>query len=177
MAAPAKVEQVNELKAMLSERSNFVVTTYSGLTVEEITELRGQVRAKGARLKVVKNNLFRRVLQEDSKYEGVLEGTIKVLEGPVAITFVDEDFPSVSKLLVDYAKKSEKVDVKSGCMEGEFLDGSAVKAVANLPSREELLAIIGRGLNTPATQIATGINQIMSSLARGIRAVGEKNGD
>lgn len=176
MAAPAKIEQVNELKAMLSERGNFVVTTYSGLSVEEITALRGQVRAKGARMKVVKNNLFRRVLQENPAYEAVVEGTVKILEGPIAVTFVSEDFPSVSKLLVDYAKKSEKVQVKAGCMEGEFLDKAGVDAVANLPSREELLAIIGRGLNTPATKIATGINQIMASLARGIRAVGEKNG-
>ena len=61
-------------------------------------------------------------------------------------------------------------------MDGEFLEKKDVEAAANLPSREELLASIGRGLNTPATKIATGMNQIISSLARGIKAVGEKNG-
>lgn len=61
-------------------------------------------------------------------------------------------------------------------MDGEFLDKKGVEAIAGLPGREELLTIIGRGLNTPATKIATGINQIMAGLARGIKAVAEKNG-
>lgn len=176
MPAPTKVKQLNELKELLSERSNFVVTTYSGLTVDEISDLRGQIREKGARLKVVKNNLFQLALKEGEAYSKLGDSMASVLKGPVAVTFVDEDFPSVSKLLVDYAKKQDKVEIKSGCMDGEFLEKKDVEAVANLPSREELLAIIGRGLNTPATKIATGMNQIISSLARGIKAVGEKNG-
>ena len=176
MPAPSKIEELSKIKTILSERGSFVVTTYSGLSVAEISDLRGQVREKGARFKVIKNRLFKRALQEDEAYAGLADKLGDALKGPVAVTFIDEDFPVVSKLLVDYAKKQDKVQVKSGCMDGEYLQKSDVEAVANLPSREELLAIIGRGLNTPATKIATGMNQIIASLARGIRAVGEKNG-
>ncbi len=176
MPAPSKVKQLSEIKSMLDERANFVVTTYSGLTVDEIGDLRGQVRAKGARFRVVKNRLFQRALNDNEAYAELSEKMADVLKGPVAVAFVDEDYPVISKLLVDYAKKQDKVEIKSGFMDGEFLKKQDVEAIANLPSREELLAIIGRGLNTPATKIATGINQILSGLARGIKAVGEKNG-
>lgn len=176
MPAPSKIKQLNEIKSMLDERGSFVVTTYSGLSVAEIGDLRGQVRAKGARFRVVKNNLFQLALKENAAYAEMNEQMAGVLKGPVAIAFIDEDFPVVSKLLMDYSKKQDKVQIKSGIMDGEFLQKKDVEAIASLPSREELLAIIGRGLNTPATKIATGINQILSGLARGIKAVGEKNG-
>ena len=115
MPAPTKVKQLNELKELLSERSNFVVTTYSGLTVDETSELRGQIREKGARLKVVKNNLFQLALKEGEAYSKLGDSMAPILKGPVAVTFVDEDFPSVSKLLVDYAKTGQRVvRLKSG---------------------------------------------------------------
>ena len=66
--------------------------------------------------------------------------------------------------------------MKAGYFSGEVLDAKGVESIAGLPSREELLAIIARGINTPATQIASGINQVMASLARAINAVAEKNG-
>ena len=170
-------ERLGELKTILAEKKNFVVTTYSGLTVEEITALRGQIREQGSKLKVIKNNLFRIALKESGEHDGVLEKLDGQLKGPVAVAFTEENMPALSKLLVKYAKDSEPVDIKAGCMDGDFLSDADVKAIATLPSREELLAVIGRGINTPTTKIATGINQIMSSLARGIKAVGEKNGD
>ncbi|MEQ9363760.1 MAG: 50S ribosomal protein L10 [Leptospirales bacterium] len=176
MPAPSKIKQLTEIKSMLDERADFVVTTYSGLSVDEISDLRGQVRARGARFRVVKNNLFQIALKENATYAELNAQMAEVLKGPVAITFISEDYPVVSKLLMDYAKKQDKVQIKSGVMDGEFLKKQEVEAIASLPSREELLAIIGRGLNTPATKIATGINQILAGLARGIKAVGEKNG-
>lgn len=176
MPAPSKVKQLKEIKEMLSERGSFVVTSYSGLSVAEIGDLRGQIRAKGARFKVVKNSLFELALKDSDAYAALNDKMAAVLRGPVAITFISQDFPIVSKLLMDYSKKQEKVQIRSGCMDGEFLKKSDVEAIASLPSREELLAIIGRGLNTPATKIATGMNQIIAGLARGIKAVGEKNG-
>ena len=169
-------ETLSELKTILAEKKNFVVTTYSGLTVEQITDLRGQVREQGSKFKVIKNNLFRIALKESGEHDGVLEKLDSQLKGPVAVAFTEENMPALSKVLVKYAKDSEPVDIKAGCMDGGFLSGADVKAIATLPSREEMLGIIGRGLNTPATQIASGVNQIMSSLARGIKAVAEKNG-
>ncbi|MCB1316979.1 MAG: 50S ribosomal protein L10 [Leptospiraceae bacterium] len=176
MPAPVKIEQLNELKAILNEKQNFVLTTYSGLSVTQISDLRAEVREKNARLKVIKNNLFYRALKEIDGLAHVADDVRPFLEGPVAVTFVDEDFPATSKVLVEYAKKSDKVQIKSGCMEGEFLKKTDVENIANLPSKDELLGIIGRGLNTPAQKIAVGMNQIIASLGRGIKAVGEKNG-
>lgn len=169
-------ETLTELKSILAEKKNFVVTTYSGLTVEQITDLRGQVREQAGKFKVIKNNLFRIALKETGEHDGVLEKLEAELKGPLAVAFIEENMPGLSKALVKYAKDSEPVEIKAGCMDGGYLSGAEVKQIATLPSREEMLGIIGRGLNTPATKIATGINQIMGSLARGIKAVAEKNG-
>lgn len=177
MPAPRKTELLDDIRATLKERSNFIVTTYSGLSVDKMTDLRKRVRGKNARMKVMKNNLFRIALKESPAHKDIADQVAKDLFGPVAVTFTDEkDFPAVSKVLVDYGKEADKVAIRVGSMDGKYLPKSEVQAIANLPSREELLTIIGRGLNAPATKIATGINQIIASLARGIKAVGEKNG-
>lgn len=177
MPSALKEEKLQEIKEILSENSNFVLTTYKGLTVDEISGLRAQIREKGSRVKVIKNRLFRLAMQQSEEHSGIVEDFTESLKGPVAVTFSGESFPEVAKVLVEYSKKNEKVAIKSGCLDGSYLNEADVKAIATLPSKEELLAVIGRGLNTPATKIATGINEIMASLARGIRAVGEKNGD
>ena len=152
------------------------MTTYSGLTVEQMSRVRREVRAGKGLMKVVKNNLFRRALQESPEHKGVLDGLDKELHGPLAVTFTASDVPAVSKLLLNYSKEIDKVKIKGGCMEGRFLDAAEVGQIATLPSREELLAIIGRGLNAPAQKIATGMNAIIAGLARGVKAIGEKNG-
>lgn len=175
MPAPAKVEQYNQLKKILGERGDFVVSTYSGLTVGQFGELRAQVRAKGARMRVVKNNIFRLLLKETAAYAPIADDMAKVLKGPVAISFASADLPAVSKAILEFAKKNDKVEVRGGCLDGQFLGKTEVEAVANLPSREELLSIIGRGLNAPATKIATGMKQIITSVARGINEVARKN--
>jgi large subunit ribosomal protein L10 len=120
--------------------------------------------------------LFHLALKESGEHSAIADEIRDDLRGPIAVTFTGEQFPEVAKALVAFAKKNDKVKIKAGVMDGEFLKDSDVAAIATLPSREDLLAIIGRGLNTPATKIATGINEIMASLARGIKAVGEKNG-
>lgn len=174
MPAPVKYKQLDELKNLLQKNSDFVVTTYSGLNVQQMIELREKLREQNGRLRVVKNNLFYRALQE--LQPEVAEGIKDELHGPIAVTFAPEDYPAICKVLVEYAKKSDKVAIKSGAMEQGYLKKQDVENIATLPSKDELLAIIGRGLNTPATKIATGINQIMASLARGIKQIGENNG-
>lgn len=177
MPSAVKVEKLEEIKSILAENQNFLLTTYSGMTVEQISDLRSKVREKESRLKVIKNRIFRQALMEIPEYEGILESIKEDLKGPIAVTFIGENLPEVAKVLVKYQKENDKVQIKSGCLEGKFLNKDEVKAVSDLPSKEELLAIIARGLNTPAQQIATGMNEVIASLARAIKAVGEKNGD
>lgn len=176
MPSAANIRKFEAIAKILEKDQNFVVATYSGLSITQLDELRGEVRAKNARLRVLKNNLFRKALEANPAFKDVAPKIKDVLHGPVAVAFSSADLPSVSKAIVEFSKKNDKVQIKAGCFELQLLDKKSVEAIADLPSREDLLAIIGRGLNSPATKIATGINQIMASLARGIKAVGEKNG-
>lgn len=176
MPAPVNYKKVEELKGILEENENFLLSTYSGMSVTDMVDLRSEVRSKSGRVKVVKNRLFKRVLAESEKHKDALESLDGDLKGPVAVIFAGEEMPAVAKAIVEKAKTQQKIKLKAGYFDGKYISEEDVKTVANLPTREELLTIIGRGLNTPSTKIAMGMKQIMSKLARGVKAVGEKNG-
>jgi len=169
-------DKIESIAALLSDKPNFVVTSYSGLDVPKLTKLRIQIRDASGTMRILKNTLFHLALSQSDSHKEAAEGLKDVLKGPCAVVFVKDDVPSVAKIIVNEGKTEDKLALKGGYFEGRFLPKSEVQAIADLPSRDELLAIIGRGLNTPATKIATGIQQIMASLARGIKAVAEKNG-
>lgn len=173
---PEKVSAVEELKKELETKPNFLLVNYSGLSVRAMEELRKEIRKSGSKMKVIKNNLFLRALKESKLHSSKAIDFGKSYFGPLAAIFSDENLPQVAKVCKDFKKKNENFELKAGYFSGEVLDSNGVDSVAGLPSKEELLSMIARGLNTPATQIASGINQIMASLARGIQAVAEKNG-
>lgn len=176
MAKPEKVEAVLEYKEKLENNGNFILTTYSGLTVEEITKLRGKLRAINSEMKVISNNLFLRALKDSSEHKDKqVEFAEDVYFGPLAAVFSREDLPAAAKICKDFGKDNENLVMKTGYMDGQVLSDKEVQAIAGLPSKQELLAQIAGGLNGPARSIATGINQIMASLARAINAVAEKN--
>ncbi|MCE9501628.1 MAG: 50S ribosomal protein L10 [Leptospira sp.] len=176
MATAEKKEQVLDLKNKLETRSNFILASYSGLTVEDMEGLRRQFRKASSEMKVVKNNLFLRALKESGKHSGKNIDFGDEYKGPIAAIFADANLPEIAKICKDFAKTNENLKVKAGYMDGEVLNSKGVQAIAGLPSREELLSQIARGINAPATTIASGINQIIAGLARGIQAVAEKNG-
>lgn len=176
MANAQKVEAVLELKTKLEKRPNFILASYSGLTVEDLSSLRAKLRKEGSELKVIKNNLFLRALKESSAHKDNSIDFGDVYKGPLAAIFSADALPAVAKVCKDFAKDKKELVVKTGFMDGQVLDQKNVEAIAGLPSKPELLAQIARGLNAPSTQIASGINQIIASLARAINAVGEKNG-
>ncbi len=174
MATAAKQKQLEELTATLQRGQGFIVSTYSGLNVAQLRNLRAQLREKEGQFKVVKNRIFYLSLKQDKNYQAVAEQLLKQLHGPLALTFTGANFPAVSKVLFDYSKSSSKLQVKAGYFEGAYLDSKAVSEMAALPGREELLAMIARGLQAPATAIANGLQQVITALARGIQAVAEK---
>ena len=175
--AVAKVEKLKKIKATLAEHKNFVITAYRGLGVPAQNDLRNRIREQKGVYKVVKNNLLLLALKENTEYgEAMLESIAKDLEGPVGIAFMGEEFPAVSKALLAYKKDTPAFVIKSGCMDSHYIDLNEIKVLANLPSRDELLSVIARGLNAPATKIARGLHEVMGALGRGIKAVGEKNG-
>jgi len=145
-----------------------VVTQYSGLSVTEITDLRNQMRAAGANFKVTKNRLTRLALA-DTPYAGLAD----MFTGPTAIAF-SEDVVAPAKVAVDYAKKNEKLVVVGGAMGENVLDVAGVKALASLPSLDELRGKIVGLLQAPATKVAGVVQAPASQLARVMGAYASK---
>jgi large subunit ribosomal protein L10 len=170
MAKQYKVDAVSELTAKLNENKNIILTNYSGVKVSELTTLRSQLKEKGAKYQVVKNNLFKLALK-DAGYEQIDEH----LKGPIAVAFAGEQVGDVAKLFKGFKKEQDKFDYFLGVIDGVVYDEAGVKKIADLPSKEVLLSQILSLVNGPATNVAMGVNQIMTSLARGIKAVAEKN--
>lgn len=165
-----KVDEVKNLTEKLEKRGNFIITNYSGVKVNDLAVLRRQLTEKNAQYKVVKNNLFKRAL-EQSGYENIDE----FLKGPVAVAFAGEEAGDVAKTLKEFAKTNDKFSFTAGVIDKVVYDESQIKRIADLPSKEVLLSQTMSLINGPTTGIAVGINQIMASLARGINAVAEAN--
>ena len=174
MPSAEKTTLKEEYSAVLKNHPNFIVTQYQGLDVVAISNLRKKLREAGAKYTVVKNNVFSLALKEsgvakDFPYDSTLKG-------PNAIAFTGADVPAVAKVLRDFAKENEKLVLTAGVMESTYFDAKGVKAIADLPSKEQILAQLAAMLNSPATKIAGTLNNVIASLARGINSVAEKNG-
>ncbi len=171
-----KVNAIADLKSKLEGKNNFILVSYSGLSVKAMEDLRKKLRQENSTMKVIKNNLFLRAIHESSSHtKPDIYGKTEY-KGPLAAIFGDENLPTIAKVCKEFKKTNESFVVKGGYFSGEVLNPKAVDDIAGLPTREELLSVIARGINTPATQIASGMNQIIASLARAINAVAEKNG-
>jgi large subunit ribosomal protein L10 len=170
MAKQYKIDAVSELIEILKEQNNFILTNYSGVKVSDLTDFRSKLKEKGAKYQVVKNNLFKLALKEVG-----VESIDDKLKGPIAVAFATDQIGDVAKVCKDFKKDKDNFDYFLGMIDGVLYDESGVKKIADLPSREVLLSQILSLVNGPATGMAIGMNQIMSSLARGIKAVAEKN--
>ena len=158
---------VASLNETFGEAAGVVVTHYSGLTVAEITDLRDRMRAAGASFKVTKNRLTRLALA-GTKYEGLSD----LFTGPTAIAF-SADPVAAAKVAVDFAKTNRNLVVLGGALNEDQLDPDAVKALASLPSLDELRSKIVGMLSTPATRIAGVLQAPAGQLARVVGAYAE----
>jgi large subunit ribosomal protein L10 len=163
-----KSQVVERLHAALAEAEVVVVTHYKGLTVAELGELRGQLRAVGGTLKVAKNRLAKRAL-EGTPFTGMAD----LLEGPTAIAFAREPV-GVPKALVAYARKNEKLVIVGGGLKGSLLDAEAVKALAELPSLDVLRAGLVGLLQAPAARLVGVLQAPGGQLARLLKAYSDK---
>ncbi|MCA1993991.1 MAG: 50S ribosomal protein L10 [Coleofasciculus sp. S288] len=166
-----KQEVVAELKQSLSESQLAIVIDYKGLTVAEITDLRNRLRSTGSVCKVTKNTLMRRAIDGDNNWQPMTE----FLTGSSAIMLVKDDLSGAIKAYQDFQKATKKTELRGGVMEGRALNQDQVKAIGDLPSKEQLMAQIAGALNALATKIAVGINEVPASLARGLQAYAEKD--
>jgi len=164
-----KAESIETLKGVFDGAGAVVVTHYIGLTVAEMTDLRGRLRQEGAKLKVVKNRLVQKAL--DGK---ISDAGLGLFKGPVAIAY-GEDITSAAKISTQYAKDNEKFSIVGGLMGETVLDENGVKALATLPSLDQIRATLIGLLQAPATKVAGVIQAPAGQLARVVGAYAAKD--
>lgn len=162
-----KAELVAELNKVLSETSVVVVTLNKGLTVAQATSLRVKMREAGASYKVAKNRLARLAL-DGTSYQSLSD----LLVGPTGLA-TSVDPVAAAKVAVEFAKTNDKFEIVGGAMGDTVLDVNGVKALAELPSLDELRAKIVGLINAPATKVAQLANAPASKLARVFAAYGD----
>lgn len=159
MARPDKEAAVAELIEKLTDAKSIVVTDYMGLDVAEITELRKQLREAGVDYKVVKNTLAR-IAAKKAEIEDINEYFV----GPTAVAFGMEDAVSPAKVLVDFSRDNEKLEIKGGALNGEIINLDKVKSLADIPPREVLLAKALAGMQAPIS----GLVNVLQGNLRGL---------
>ncbi|MCD7036567.1 50S ribosomal protein L10 [Metabacillus sp. GX 13764] len=144
-----KQQLVSEITTKLRESKSTIVVDYRGLNVSEVTELRKKLRDAGVEFKVYKNSMTRRAVEGAE-----LTGLNDALTGPNAIAFSNEDVVAPAKILNDFAKDHEKLEIKAGVIEGNVATVEEIKALATLPSREGLLSMLLSVLQAPIRNLA-----------------------
>ena len=164
-----KEQQVTEIKDRFARASAVILVDYRGLTVKELQELRGKLRESGCELKVYKNTLTEIAMRELAMPD---LGTL--LEGPSAFTFSYGDPVSPAKALTAFAKEHPALEVKGGFIERSITDIAGVKALAALPSREELVAKLLGTMQNPAAGLARVLAGPAGAFARVVQAIADQ---
>jgi large subunit ribosomal protein L10 len=172
MAKPEKLAKVEEIKRMFLEHKVVFLTDFSGLTVEEINNLRYLLRDMGAEYRVLKNTLTLLAIK-DTDYEGMS----RLVTGPVAAAFVSGDPMAIAKELVTYIRSNQKLEIKGGFMEGRVLEVAEVRSLALLPSREVLLTKITGSLKSPVYKLHNVLSGPCRKLVYALQAVADSKSE
>ena len=155
----AKIEEkkpiVEEIKENLDSAKSVVLVDYLGLTVEQDTNLRRATREAGVIYKVYKNTMVNLAVQGTE-----FEELAKDLEGPTALAISKEDATAPARVIAKFAKTADKLELKSGIVEGTYYDKDGIKVIATIPSREELLSKFLGSIQSTITNFASVINQV-----------------
>lgn len=165
----AKKQVVEEIKVRLQKTQGAVLTDYRGLNVAEVTELRSKLRESGVEFKVLKNTLTRIAAHEIG-----LEGLDPYLQGPTAIAFGSTDPIAPAKILSEFAKTHKALEIKAGILENKVIDNEEVKVLAELPSREVLLAKLLGAMQSPMYGFAGSLQGLLRKFVYALNAVHEK---
>lgn len=160
---------IKEVEKKLKDAQSVVLADYRGLTVQQITDLRRELRSQSVDFKVYKNTLIKRAIKNKN-----IDGLNEYLAGPTAVAFGYDDPVAPAKVLSDFAKKYKALSVKGGLLEGGVVDASVIKALAALPSREVLLAKLAGALQAPVSGLANVLNGPMRGLAAALNQVAEQ---
>ncbi len=156
---------VSEVSKQIENAQSFILAEYRGVGVGEMTNLRTEARKSGVYLKVLKNSLVKRAV-EGTPFSSLSEDMV----GPLVFG-ISEDPVAAAKVLSNFADKNDLFVIKSGAMPNEKMDVSAVKALASLPSRDELLAKLLGTMQAPIAKFVRTLNEVPTKFVRGLAAV------
>ena len=146
---------VEEISAGIKDAQSVVLVDYRGLTVEQDTQLRKNLREAGVGYKVYKNTMM------NFAFKGTdFEGLAPYLEGPSAMAYSDTDATAPARVLAEFAKKADKLQIKAGVVEGTVYDATGMAKIADIPSREVLLGRLLGSMQSPIANLARVLNQI-----------------
>ena len=160
-----KAAVIDEVSDQLVGAQSIVFAEYRGLSVESVTKLRKEARAAGVYLRVLKNTLAKRAIQ-GTPFEGMSDKMV----GPL-IYGISSDPVAAAKVLVSFAKTNEKLIISGGAMPGQVLNTEGVKALATMPSRDELLAKLLGTMQAPIATFVRTLNEVPTKFVRGLAAV------
>ena len=165
-----KLEQKQQIVAEVNEAAasalSAVVADYRGLTVAEMTEMRSKARESGVYLRVVRNTLAKRAV-EGTEYECLDETFV----GPTLVAFSQEDPGSAARLIKDYAKEHEALEVKALSIGGELIAADQIDRVAKLPTLDEARSILLSVMLAPITKLARTMNEVPAQVTRAVAAI------
>lgn len=170
----SKIEQkqqvVKDIEQKLKDATLVVFTDYKGINVAEMTALRDSLRVPGVEYKVLKNTMTRFAL-ENLGYD---EEIMNKLEGPNAVLFSQEDPVAPAKAIYQFIKQYKKLEIKVGLLEGKIVDADKVKALADLPPKEVLIAQVVGTMQAPISSFVYVLNANMTGLVRALDQVREQ---
>ncbi len=164
-----KKQQVSSLTEDFKKANVGVLVNYSGITVENDTKLRKQLREANCQYKVVKNTLLKLAFEQAG-----IEGMEDLLHGDTAIAYSDNGYTEAPKILSDYAKTSDTFKIKAGFIDGARVDAQSIDELAKLPSKEVLVAQVLGGLNGPIQGFANVLSGTIRGLVVALNAIAEK---
>lgn len=150
-----KKEEVANLAAKMKEAKIILLTDYRGINVEDVTNLRTELRNAKAEYKVIKNNITRRALAECG-----IEGLEEQLTGPTAVIMSNEDYLEPAKAIYKFSKDNDFYKIKGGVIEGKVMTAEEIITLAKLPSRETLLSMLAGALLGNISKLAVALDQV-----------------
>ncbi len=157
---------VSEVAEVADKAFSAIAAEYRGLSVDEMTDLRAQARNAGVYLRVVKNSLARRAF-EGTEFECMSEG----LTGPLVLAFSQEDPGSAARIINDFAKDHEKLEVKLVSIGGQLLEPGEIKTLAKLPTYDQAISMLMAVMKAPVEKLARTMNEVPGKLVRTVAAV------
>ena len=165
-----KSEIISEIKELLESSSAVYLTDYHGINVEDISSIRNQFRNEGVKYKVYKNTLVKRALDEIGKYDKIADHLV----GMTGFAFTSTNPLAPAKIINKYFGDKEKLSLKGCYVEGEYFDGTQLKTLATLPTKDELIASIMGSLDSPVSGIVGAINAVMRDLVSVVDQISQR---